>query len=224
MWPYSYNSCDTGILPNQTYVNGTGPTGAKKLSYLPGMRASSCTCSGEDHPGPNVNVGRSSPEIDILEAQTANGVGEASQSLQVAPFDPKWHWDETEPAAVLANDSISHYNTYTGGVYQEALSGLTDIPDDAYELADVPRAVKFGVQYDPDWNGDGSTSITWFVDGVESWTVTGAAIGPKEELDISQRIIPTEPMSLIMNFGSSQGFQTVVYDTLQFPAKVSSLM
>jgi len=37
------------------------------LSYLPGQKLSSCTCKGEDHPGPNVGVGRGAPEIDILE-------------------------------------------------------------------------------------------------------------------------------------------------------------
>lgn len=27
-WPYSYDSCDIGTLPNQTYVDGTGPVAA----------------------------------------------------------------------------------------------------------------------------------------------------------------------------------------------------
>lgn len=54
VWPYSYDRCDTGILPNQTFLNGTGPdaiVGDKKwVSYLPGQRMSACTCPGEDHP------------------------------------------------------------------------------------------------------------------------------------------------------------------------------
>ena len=46
-----------------------------------------CTCDNEDHP--NQGVGRGAPEIDILEgeADTILGVGVASQSLQIAPFD-----------------------------------------------------------------------------------------------------------------------------------------
>lgn len=32
-------------------------------------------------------VGRSAPEIDVIEAQVANGVGEVSLSAQWAPFD-----------------------------------------------------------------------------------------------------------------------------------------
>lgn len=84
MWPYSYSSCDTGILPNQTFINQTGPYQALhsrgqwakhgQLSYLDGMRSPSCTCPGEDHPGPNNTVGRSAPEIDVLEAQVRTTV------------------------------------------------------------------------------------------------------------------------------------------------------
>ncbi len=81
MWPYSYASCDWGTLINQTSPDGTQPSASLNangpysaqyggsLSYLPGQRTSACTCPGEDHPGPNVRVSRSAPEIDALEAQ-----------------------------------------------------------------------------------------------------------------------------------------------------------
>lgn len=79
MWPYSYDSCDVGTLPNQT-LNGLpaaaltgGNTPDGHLSYLPGQRLSRCTCDGENHPGPKHSdgtfVGRAAPEIDIFEAQ-----------------------------------------------------------------------------------------------------------------------------------------------------------
>ena len=53
---------------------------------MTGQRLSACTCPGEHHPGP-VNadgtfVGRSAPEIDVLEAIVNNGVGQVSQSAQ----------------------------------------------------------------------------------------------------------------------------------------------
>jgi hypothetical protein len=82
LWPYSYNECDVGTLPNQT-LNGefpcvlpattwpgsshrssgaglpdiattSGPEWANyTLSYLPGQRLSRCTCpDDETHPGP----------------------------------------------------------------------------------------------------------------------------------------------------------------------------
>lgn len=90
----SYDSCDVGTLVNQTNPAGTGPPAALNsggadyggiLSYQPGQRLSyvvpswllvlsdrflysACTCRGEDHPGPNVGVGRGAPELDLLEA------------------------------------------------------------------------------------------------------------------------------------------------------------
>jgi beta-glucanase (GH16 family) len=81
-WPYSYDSCDVGTLPNQTDPKTGGPLAAKTmgdpyhdnvLSYLPGQRFSRCTCprlSGKNyHPGPKhadgTWVGRSAPEIDM---------------------------------------------------------------------------------------------------------------------------------------------------------------
>ena len=87
MWPYSYHDeCDVGITANQSSSDG--------LSYLPGMRLPSCTCSGEDHPTPGKS--RSAPEIDVIEASNSplgsstgavNYIGQVSQSCQLAPFD-----------------------------------------------------------------------------------------------------------------------------------------
>jgi beta-glucanase (GH16 family) len=96
-WPYTYDSCDVGTLPNQT-LNGLpaaaaevgDPFNGNVLSFLQGQRLSRCTCAGESHPGPmhtdGTFVGRSAPEIDILEA-TFGGKplhGQVSQSLQAA--------------------------------------------------------------------------------------------------------------------------------------------
>jgi beta-glucanase (GH16 family) len=95
-WPYSYDSCDAGTLPNQTNPDGQTPAAARtsgskdyggELSYLSGQRLSSCSCKGDDHPGPSNDVGRGAPEIDILEAQVDwQGYGTASQSVQIAPM------------------------------------------------------------------------------------------------------------------------------------------
>jgi beta-glucanase (GH16 family) len=81
MWPYTYDSCDVGTLPNQTLngqpaaalVNGDKNHGGE-LNWLPGQRLSRCTCQGENHPGPihpedGSFVGRGAPEIDVFEAQ-----------------------------------------------------------------------------------------------------------------------------------------------------------
>lgn len=36
LWPYTYKDCDIGTLPNQTWVNGTGPEAALTSGGGPG--------------------------------------------------------------------------------------------------------------------------------------------------------------------------------------------
>lgn len=116
MWPYSYDSCDVGTLAGQMFANNTpiaaynesGDTKnyAGRLSILKGQRASACTCKGQPHPGPKNNIGRGAPEIDILEAQVDwRGYGTASQSIQIAPFDYQWAWNN------FSSDGMQIYNT-----------------------------------------------------------------------------------------------------------------
>lgn len=108
-WPYSYDQCDVGTLPNQTFPDGTpvnatrhgDPYNGNVLSYLQGQRLSACTCQGESHPGPQrANgsfVGRAAPEIDVLEAQVDSGtlIGHVSQSGQWGPFNYAYEWWNT---------------------------------------------------------------------------------------------------------------------------------
>ncbi|EPQ30039.1 uncharacterized protein PFL1_02156 [Pseudozyma flocculosa PF-1] len=236
MWPYSYDSCDTGILPNQTYLNKTGPAKAKNahgqysyqynydLSWMPGMRFPSCTCPGEDHPGPNNNVGRSSPELDILEANInlAEKRGQSSQSLQMAPFDVDYYYgNKTGVNVEIYDTEQTKQNDYTGGPIQESISALSLVPDKAYQLSEPSEYTTFGVQWEPDWNGDGKGAYaTWIMDGKPTWTVYGNAIGPVPELDIGQRLIPREAMSLVMNVAISQSFQQPDWDNMPFPGKM----
>lgn len=94
-WPYSYDACDWGTLPNQTFgdqptaaFSGNDPASEGLLSFQSGQRLSSCTCKGDtNHPGPQSPdgsfYGRSAPELDIMEATSdANGMGTVSQSGQ----------------------------------------------------------------------------------------------------------------------------------------------
>lgn len=232
MWPYSYQGCDTGALPNQTYVNGTGPRRAldahglfsasynNELSWLPGMRYSSCNCPGTEHPGPNYQTARSAPELDILEAKIniAGGHGETSQSLQMAPFDIDYYYGNGT-GDIRIWDANTELNDYKGGAIQEAVSALSQVPDVAYERTPGGRYVTFGVEYEPDWKGDGSEAyVTWYMDGRPTWTLYGQALGPVPELDVGQRLVPTEPMAIILNIAISESFQVPDFDRLQFPA------
>ncbi|KAL2352038.1 beta-glucan synthesis-associated protein SKN1 [Cryomyces antarcticus] len=193
MWPYSYHDeCDAGITKNQSDPDG--------LSYLPGMRLPGCTCKGQDHPNPG--KARSAPEIDALEASVAYldppanaAIGQVSQSCQVAPFDTLWRPD-TEFIEVY-DQSITEINAYQGGVYQQAISGLTNLNNDWYN-GNAYQSYAF--EYEPGANG----YITWFVGKDKTWTMTGDSVGPNG--NIGQRVIPQEPMSLVANFGMSNNF------------------
>ena len=76
---------------------------------------SSCTCAGEDHPGPTVSKGRGSPEIDVLEAQK-NKLGpgaKVSQSAQFAPFSHDYFYENTsENNWWINNPDITQPNAY----------------------------------------------------------------------------------------------------------------
>ncbi|TIC00650.1 concanavalin A-like lectin/glucanase [Wallemia mellicola] len=224
-WPYSYDSCDVGTMPNQTNKGGTGPIGAlnsnegNALSVLPGQKLSSCTCKGEDHPGPHHSVGRGAPEIDALEAQTdfVRKGGAASQSGQFAPFDYGYDWRDGEDYTPIYDRTNTELNSYKGGVYQEAVSGVTFLGNDAYELT-KQEFMKFGFEYSADPKTRDTNSITWFVDDDRTWTMNAAAVGPDERVEIGQRLVSEEPMSIIMNFGMADGFSAVELDKLNFPA------
>ena len=218
MWPYVYDACDVGVMPNQTFADGRGPYAAlhgnkgKQLSKLPGMRYPSCTCKGEDHPGPNNGVARTAPEIDICELQvdTQNKGSYASQSYQVAPFDDGYDWKSNKSGFHIYDTDITSTNSWSGGTTQEALSSVTRIDDTAFENAgDDATYTVLGVEYEPDWDGDGSGYITFYANGKPSWTITSGVLGSDSKAMISRRIFSEEPMSIIVNLGIASGFQYV---------------
>lgn len=206
LWPYSYeDKCDAGITKNQSSPDG--------LSLLPGMRLPACTCSLEDHPSPGKS--RSAPEIDAIEASVGfmvagggNATGTASQSFQAAPFDiwyqPDYNYVE------LYDGAVTEMNAYRGGPYQQAFSGVTWLNNEWY---DGNAYQTYGFEYKP---GGTSGEIAWFVGDSYTWRIDGRAVRPNG--NIGQRIMPEEPMSLIMNFGLSNSFAQV------FLADLAALM
>ncbi|WFD27047.1 hypothetical protein MNAN1_002043 [Malassezia nana] len=231
MWPYSYYECDVGILPRQQYLNGTGPSAAlqsskssnsaNNISTLPGMRFPACTCSGQDHPGPNINTARSAPELDIFEMQVKKGDGTyASQSYQISPFDDNYRWFGNSSSYVIHDEDTTERNQWSGGPTQEALSCVSRVPDSAFFDTDKEPSV-MGVEYMPDFEGQGRGYITWYVDGKKTWTLYETALGPNTKTRIGQRTFPLEPMSLILNLGISKGFQDIEWDNIGFPASMA---
>jgi len=128
VWPCSYDSCNVGTFPNQTDKDGLGLAAALysdtsrskynfELSWLTGQRLSSCSCPNGDHPGPNSNLGRDSPEINIFEAEKDKvfTVGQvASQSAQFAPFSHDYPYsnDAADEWGVYGN--VTRPNVYKG--------------------------------------------------------------------------------------------------------------
>ena len=215
MWPYSYyDQCDVGITANQSQTDG--------LSYLPGMRLPACTCAGEDHPSPGKS--RSAPEIDVIEASVAslgpkesnNMIGVVSQSCQIAPFDV---WYQPDTGRYLLNgtsiwrsrlranrflefievydDTISILNSYQGGPFQQALSGLTNLNNDWYNGKAYSM---YNFYYTPGLTGN----IVWSVADEPVWKLDARALGANG--NVGPRTIPMEPMAMVMNFGMSKGF------------------
>ncbi|KAH0848729.1 Beta-glucan synthesis-associated protein KRE6 [Fonsecaea pedrosoi] len=195
LWPYSYaDVCDAGITANQSSPDG--------ISYLPGMRLPACTCSNEDHPTPGKS--RSAPEIDVLEASVGtldaegNQIGMVSQSFQVAPFDI-WYQPNYDFVEVF-DFSVTAMNTYKGGPFQQAVSGLSNLNNAWY---DGNAYQVYAYEYTTGNDGD----ITWFVGSEPVWRMEAQALGPNG--NVAQRVIPEEPMSIIVNFGISPGFSSL---------------
>ncbi|GAA5874455.1 hypothetical protein JCM16303_005859 [Sporobolomyces ruberrimus] len=219
VWPYSYDSCDVGTLPNQSFSNHT-PTAAHEsglrdyggqLSWLRGQRLSACTCQGEDHPGPDVTVGRGAPEIDLTEQQVDwRGIGSTSQSIQFAPMDAGYLWLNETPHTTIFDPNRTFQNTFQGATFQESASVITLTDTTSYDGNGYTR---YGFEYSPGPDGQ----ITWFVNDTSSWRILASAIGPNEETQIGQRLISEEPMSITINLAISKAFQTPNWANLTFP-------
>lgn len=231
LWPYTYDKCDVGTLPNQTNADGSphGPTHTGivpefdfELSWLPGMRLSACTCPGEQHPGPvhrdGTFVSRSAPEIDIIEVQVnmTTREGEASQSVQFAPFDDNYAWNN-ETYLEIYDNTVSYLNSYQGGVLQQTGSVVSIVNQDCYTTKSSCFAI-YGYEYKPGLQEDGAY-ITWVNNGKRSWTFQAGGIGENPRVEISARPIPREPMYILINLGISDGFSPVEA-TLRFPVEM----
>ncbi|KAF7303707.1 GH16 domain-containing protein [Mycena indigotica] len=227
MWPYSYDACDAGTMPNQTLNGGppaalnTGKDGTE-LSFLPGQRLSRCVCPGESHPGPvhedGTYVGRSAPEIDVFEAQIGGPdgahVGQVSQSAQWAPFNAGYIWDNSSANVQIPDLTVSSQNTYSGSIYQQATSVLTTTNQNCYQLKKQCYAVQ-GFEYIPGYD---QAYVTWISDNKVSWTMRAAAAGADTAAEISARPITQEPLYILVNLGFSHSFSWIDFDKLIFPA------
>ncbi|KAG9921954.1 beta-glucan synthesis-associated, partial [Aureobasidium melanogenum] len=201
-WPYTYNECDAGITPNQSDSSG--------MNKLPGQKLANCVCPGEDHPTPG--KGRGAPEIDVIEVSAdygGLGLGVATQSYQIAPFDTWWY--PNADFMEIPDYTLSFLNTWTGGPFQQAVSTTTMLNNDWYDGKAYQR---YAFEYVP---GNTSESfIAWTVAGQEMMKFDARAIGPNG--NIGQRIISEEPMSMILNLGISENWVAINWSAVSWPA------
>ncbi|KAF9455067.1 glycoside hydrolase family 16 protein [Macrolepiota fuliginosa MF-IS2] len=229
LWPYTYDNCDVGTAPNQTFqgqpltaLTGNDPTANGALSFLPGQRLSRCTCAGESHPGPvhkdGTFVGRSAPEIDVFEAQITGEplTGQVSQSAQWAPFNVKYDWFNTTDNLIIADPAITELNPYKGGAFQQATSGVTETNQGCYELEQGCFST-YAFEYKPGMCSKLFNYITWIADSKIAWTLKSGGMAADDRVGIAARPVPQEPMYLIANLGMSTNFGTVDIEHLTFP-------
>ncbi|CAK9435305.1 uncharacterized protein LODBEIA_P57300 [Lodderomyces beijingensis] len=195
VWPYTYDECDVGILPNQSTANSG-------MSYLPGQRLSSCTCFGEDHP--SLGVGRGAPEIDIVEGLYHGNKYWGVQTVQVAPFDEWWRPDYRFVDIANVNNTMVRQDV--GTVYQESISLETPVEIDGF--------IRFAMEYDTKGGG----YVRFAINDVETFTLKGEALHGNQW--IGHRQISREPMSLIFNMGLSRVWNPALsLRRLDLPAK-----
>lgn len=88
-------------------------------------------------------------------------------------------------------------NSYRGGVFQQALSGVTNLNNNWYSGKAYQT---YAFEYTP--GGEGN--VVWYVGEDKTWKLDARAVGPNG--NIGQRVIPVEPMALVLNYGMSMSF------------------
>ena len=96
-------------------------------------------------------------------------------------------------------------NSYRGGPFQEAMSGVTNLNNDWYNGKAYQT---YGFEYVPGAEG----TINWFVGDTKTWKLDGRSV--RRNGNIGQRLIPVEPMALVMNFGMSNSFAALNFTGL----------
>ena len=97
----------------------------------------------------------------------------------------------------LYDNSITAMNSYRGGSYQQAISGVTNLNNSWYN-GNAYQTYAF--EYEPGAAG----YSTWFIGEDATWKLDARAIGPNG--NIGQRVIPDEPMAMVINLGMSSSF------------------
>lgn len=151
-----------------------------------------------------------------MQIEVSLATGEMSQSLQLAPYDAGYYPFNTTADYQIYDPTITKMNSYRGGTFQQAVSALTYVPNSVYQNTSGDFNT-YAMEWYADTNNRENGYIAWVANGIRSWTVGASAIRANPLTEIGDRIIPEEPMYIILNFGMSNNFQSVVFTQLNFP-------
>ena len=122
---------------------------------------------------------------------------------------------------------------------QQAISSLTRTPSDMFQgngnnfktlgksflvLASLISINQSGFEYWSDPNNRQNGFINWQVDGQQTSSLYAPAVGPDQGTGgsgVGQRLIPEEPMAIVLNLGISRMFLRLSFSALSF-ASLSS--
>jgi hypothetical protein len=147
----------------------------------------------------------------MIEAQIRISVahGEVSQSNQLAPYDDSYQFNNASGMVEIYDPDLTMWNTYLGGKYQQAVSGLTLMPDRIYYDQVVGGRSRefavFGFEYSTDSKARENGYIHWITDGKPAWTMYADAIAANPRTEIGRRMISEEPMAMVSGCCTSRG-------------------
>lgn len=72
------------------------------------------------------------------------------------PFNYEYQWNDTAGNYNIPNTTATSFNGYLGSVYQQAVSGVTDVDQDCYQLEAGCYSV-YAVEYEPGFDDAVST-------------------------------------------------------------------
>lgn len=145
--------------------------------------------------------GRNAPELDLIEAQIDTSVmrGEVSQSYQTAPFNYQYDFDNSTTSSPIFDPTVTKWNSYKGGQYQQALSAVSYVDSDNYGGNNY-AVYSFEWWSNPKNREEGY--VQWSSEGSPTWKITAASLAGDTQTGISSRIMPEEPMvSVWSNIG-----------------------
>jgi len=234
LWPWSYDQCDTDLeLP---------PTD-------PPQRISACDDHDLESEGLHAFQGRGATELDVLEgAVTDDGVMSYSVgSLQLSPGVPSHYKPplSTFPTADGAGKWYTGLSFGTGGTPQTdgmANNGWYGPPWGSSCPTGCPDALSGGLvglddldtrywKYGMEWQTGKGGYLKWYYDDVFVWGMDASSFGAYSVCEsragtaschrTPERMIPNEPMSLVMNtaIGSWNGGKNAL-DNKHWPARL----